>query len=99
MTLFETAETIKGWVKSCNKAEQLELCNDAIEEFIIERFVGQADSLEITQVVHGLRQSIVEQGLIIVENKYTKWVAADHNKLTQENGPLLVTGTINSGAV
>jgi hypothetical protein len=76
MTLLETAATIKGWIESCNKVEQLEMCKDVVEEFIIRRFqpdldlpvVGQA--LTLTETVYELKQSIKDQRLLIVENKY-----------------------------
>lgn len=38
MNLQETKSVIMGWVLSCETTEQIDLCHDAINEFIVKRF-------------------------------------------------------------
>lgn len=38
MDLQKTKEVIMGWVNSCKTSEQIDLCHDSINEFIVRRF-------------------------------------------------------------
>lgn len=65
MTLQQTAETIAVWVGSCVKECQLNLCMDAIDKFIYERYKNHAIPFEFTMIHSDLLNLVNEQRRII----------------------------------
>ena len=65
MNLFEHTQTIKRWISSCNKTEQLDLCVDVIKEFVTKRFEGDSPAFELAASETELANLISERRIIL----------------------------------
>lgn len=65
MNLFDTTQTIKGWVRSCTKAEQLDLCEEVVKDYVVNRFTGQVEYVDLIQSEAELRAVINERRVIL----------------------------------
>lgn len=54
-------ETLEAWIRSCNREEQIPICENAVNVFIIEKFKGQVEEPELATTVHCLRLLIGEK--------------------------------------
>lgn len=67
MDLKTTKETILKWITSCETLEQMSLCSDAIDFFIIDRFSGKADVEEFAKAVYDLHEAMGKREVEIVK--------------------------------
>lgn len=65
MTLFETAQTVKRWINSCDKADQLDLCAEVTQEFVTNRFAPTTNNFDLFLSVSELSNLIEERRIII----------------------------------
>lgn len=63
MNLQETKDTILRWIESCNTSEQIGLCYESIQEFIVRRFKGEPG---MDEAVHELTNAAVTRETNIV---------------------------------
>lgn len=71
-------ETILRWVLSCNKSDQIPVCEEAVQELIIKRFTPKLGDdnkttvsvLELKQVIADLTKAIEEQSLKIAGQQF-----------------------------
>lgn len=68
MTLFEHTKIIKRWIRSCDTSEQLDLVADIIKEFVVNRFIGSAETWEINQAANELLTEIMNRRIIVAAN-------------------------------
>ena len=61
MTLQSTAETIAVWIGSCEKECQLNLCQDAIDKFIQDRYKNHSVPSELVMIISDLSGLINDQ--------------------------------------
>lgn len=66
MTITDHVEIITKWIASCDRPEQLKLCKEVIEQFIVERFKETESSLVILGATNVLSETIKEKELSIV---------------------------------
>lgn len=79
MNLTDTAQTVSNWIQSCTNAEQLDLCKDAVQNFITDRF--REESAE--QIAIDLNHEIKEKGKAlqaIVWEKHNPWKGGEMDK-------------------
>lgn len=65
MTIEQVQQTISNWINSCETHEQLNLCRDAIERFIVERFKNHVTALVMSVVLDELDKEIVNKRALI----------------------------------
>ena len=66
MDFKTTTETILKWVRSCDTLEQMSLCSEAIDTFVIDRFSGKVDVEEFAKGVFELHGAMSEREVQIV---------------------------------
>lgn len=70
MTLFDTTQTIKGWINSCTKSDQLDLCEEIVKEYVVNRFSRQEiPSIDLLDAKVDLENLIDERRLILASEK------------------------------
>jgi len=68
MDLFETTQTIKGWINSCTKAEQLDLCNEVVQEFVLDKFAGKVTVMEYDEAKTNLYAALNDRRIIVASH-------------------------------
>lgn len=66
MDFTTTKETILKWIVSCSTLEQIGLCCDAIDQFILERFNGKVSIEELSKAIFELHEAMIEREVEIV---------------------------------
>lgn len=66
MDFQTTKETIIRWIYSCETLEQMQLCSDAIDMFIIDRFAGKVEVMEFSEAVCELHEAMADREVNIV---------------------------------
>lgn len=66
MDFKTTTETILKWINSCDTLEQMSLCSEAIDTFVIDRFTGKIDVEELANGVYELHEAMSEREVEIV---------------------------------
>ena len=61
MNIYETAATIRLWIESCINEEQIELCNDAIQKFIMDRFIKEDKFVLMGEVIKLANQAAMKR--------------------------------------
>ena len=61
MTLEETEETIKNWISTCTSEVQLNLCRDAIDQFVFHRFKNHAPGQEAIHAMSRLTALVADR--------------------------------------
>ncbi len=65
MNLFDTTQTIKGWINSCTQSDQLNLCSEIVTEYVINRFIKKEPSIDVLNAEVELTNAIEERRLIL----------------------------------
>lgn len=71
MTLQETKDIITVWINSCTTSEQLDLLTEVIKRFVVDRFTGQVDMMDMVMAETDLNEALSNQKLIVasLQNK------------------------------
>jgi hypothetical protein len=70
LNLKQTTDLIIKWIRSCDTAEQLNMCKDIRDEYIRDRFKHHCEYLELTDALSEVDHSIEEQKGKIILNRY-----------------------------
>ena len=70
MTLFDTAKTIRGWIRSCTQSDQLDLCQELVKDYVSDRFEGKIEMIGLAHAVTDLNNEITERRLIIASTDH-----------------------------
>jgi hypothetical protein len=72
LNLEETKHFLKGCIRSCETSEQLNICREIIDQFIVKRFKHYAKFMELSVVLNELDEAISDQKSKIVINVYSE---------------------------
>lgn len=73
MTLFETTQTITGWIRSCTTADQLDLCKDIVVDYVVNRFSRpDIDPVDLINAKMDLGELIDERRIILASTQPEK---------------------------
>jgi hypothetical protein len=62
-------KTLYSWIESCDREEQIPICEEAVKRLIVERFTGQVVDVDLELTATSLRNLIQEK---LREIKYYK---------------------------
>lgn len=72
MNIEKHKEIILKWIKSCRTAEQIDLLNEIIGKFVIDRFSGIVQSHELDMVLTELNEAINIRRIIVARKRLKK---------------------------
>ena len=64
MDIHQQKEILLRWIRSCQTAEQLDLCIRVVTEFVVKRFSDKIEWHEMDLVKGELSDAIIEQRVI-----------------------------------
>lgn len=68
MDFTTTKATILKWINSCDTLEQMHLCSDAVDFFIIDRFAAKVDVMVFSQAIYELHEAMHQREVEIVKS-------------------------------
>lgn len=61
MEIFTYRDTIENWIRSSKTIEQLRICNQAVEHFILQRFSQKESAAIVAETISYLANEILHQ--------------------------------------